>query len=71
MTTRIFASLDETNPLKPVPCVQVNGQEVRLSLAEFDSLITEMIYLREAANKQLSGYYKQLARKYVEVSNAK
>ncbi len=67
---RIFMSLDETNPLKPIPCMHINGSEIHLIEAEVAGLIAEMEWIKDSLNAARSTYWATLANKYKEVQNA-
>lgn len=62
--TRAFITLDETNPLKPVPCLHVNGQELRMSEVEMEGLIAELKWIKDCMRNTRAIYYSHLADKY-------
>lgn len=65
--SRVFVTLDETNPLKPVTCLHVNGQELRMSEAEAAGLMSELGWVLGHLSAARKVYYKSLACKYKEV----
>lgn len=62
--TRAFITIDETNPLKPVPCLHVNGQELRMSVAELTSLFENVKWVKDCMRNTRAIYYSNLAGKY-------
>jgi len=68
--TRVFLSLDESNPQKPVAVLHVNGQELHLSELEVYNLNMEIHWAREHIAQALKNNWKNLATKYKEIQNA-
>jgi hypothetical protein len=66
---RVSIHLDETNQLKPVPVLVVNGQECRLSENELTRLIADGMWAEHHILEVKGSYYKSLADKYEEVQS--
>lgn len=62
--SRVFVTLDETNPLKPVPCLHINGMELRMTETEAAGLMSELGWVLGHLSASRKVYYKDLASKY-------
>ena len=67
--SRVFLTLDETNPLRPIPCLHVNGQELRMSETELNGLLAECSWVLGHLSAARKTYYKTLAYKYKDVQD--
>lgn len=67
--SRVFLSLDETSPLKPVPCLHINGQELRMSETELNALLAECSWIIGHISAARKVYYKSLLHRYRETQN--
>ncbi len=72
MMSRIFMGLDETNPMKPVPCIYIQGVEKPLMLSERElhTLVEEIQWILGHISGKRSAEWLNLANKYKEVQNA-
>ena len=66
--TRVFFTIDETNPLKPIPCLHINGCEMKLTEREFMNLMNDMHWVKGHMDGIRSTYFSNLANKYKECS---
>lgn len=67
--SRISFHLDETKPCKPKIMLRCCGYEASMTEKELDSLIQEMIWLKNTLHVKRGNYYSNLAAKYKEVAN--
>jgi len=70
--SRIFISLDETDPAKPTPCVHIHGCEyvMRLTERELHVLIEEAQWILGHMSGSRRERWANLANKYKEIQDA-
>ena len=68
--TRVFITVDETNPLKPVAVLHINGIEIQMSEREFLNLINDAHWAKSHLEAARGAYFCSLATKYKEASCA-
>ncbi len=61
---RLFLSLDETDPRKPIAVLHVNGRELALSEIELHNLSMEIVWAKEHISEARRIVWSNLAEKY-------